>query len=147
MIAAYNQERLARLQADTETQQQSIALPDKPTTEITLPDKPTTAIAQPETTDQQTHKDKGEDELFTKRDLWKVGKVVETYVEYIKEAMLKGVDVIIQDINVLSNEQLVHNWGTLVREELAGKVATGTMRQLNKYKQEVTHMHMHMHRI
>ena len=66
MIVAYNQERLARLQADTEAQPQSIALPDEPTTEITLPDKPSTAIAQLETTDQQTHKDKGEDELFIK---------------------------------------------------------------------------------
>ena len=35
--------------------------------------------------------------------------------------MQNGVDVIIQDMNVLGNGQLVHNWGTLVREGLAGK--------------------------
>ena len=135
MIALYNQERLTRPQL--QPQPPMTTLPEGPTIaqEIALPERPTTANVQipiQQQTTTQINTDKGEDELYTKGDPWNIGKVVEKYAEYVKESMLKGAEVTIQEINVLGNGQLVHNWGTLVRAELKGKA--GWSQTFNKAK-------------
>ena len=116
IISMYNQERLTRPQQPL----QETTLPCRPTTaKVALLDPTTTAdiqVPRQKQTITNTDTDKGEDELHTKGDPWNIGKAVEKYAEYVKEFMLKGIGVSIQETNALGNGQLAHNWGTLARE-------------------------------
>ena len=130
MIALYNKERQAL--ASTPQPQPPIAEkeadgkrepPAEVGVKIALPDPPTTTAKKTES----------EDEMYIKKGPWAVSKAIEVYVDYVKESMLKGVQVTMQDTNVI-NGQLVHNWGELVRRELGGKELQSTNTQVVKAK-------------
>ena len=114
MIVMYNEERLDMPKSATTAQPQVIALLDGPTTATEQTVTPTKA------TDQRDDREQVEDEFYTKNDPWIISKVIGVYVNHVKEIILRGGQVIIQEINVV-NGHLVHNWGILVREELGGK--------------------------
>ena len=109
-------EAILDLKQRNEVQQRMIvALPHTPQSQQqprpAPPPQPTAQV------DDNLPAEKAEDALLTKRDPWGVGAAVKKFADHIREEEAKGNTVYISDINIVNNN-IVHNWGKLLREEL-----------------------------